>query len=67
MKSGKDGKTFGTVSTKQLASKLEELGYKIDKKNIILDNPINSLGAHSVSINLHKTVIAKVTINISEK
>ena len=60
VKSGKDGRTFGTISTKQIAEKLNELDYKIDKKQIIIDAPLNVLGAHYVKVNLHK----KVTCNL---
>lgn len=67
LKSGNDGKVFGTISTKQLSSKLSEMGYSIDKKNILLDTPINSLGCHQVKINLHKKVIAIIRVNVSSK
>ena len=56
VKSGKDGRTFGTISTKQISEKLNELNYKVDKKQIIIDNPLNVLGTHIVKINLHKKV-----------
>ena len=56
VKSGTDGRTFGTVSTKQIAEKLNEMEYKIDKKQIKLDIPLNVLGTHYVKISLHKKV-----------
>ena len=59
---GKDGKVFGNVSTKQISEKLTELGYNIDKKKIILDSPLNTLGTHNIIINLHKKVSS--TLNI---
>ena len=62
MKSGADGRTFGTVSTKQIAEKLNELNYKIDKKQIIIDNPLNVLGTHLVNINLHKKVNCQLKV-----
>ena len=62
---GKDGKVFGNISTKQINEKLTELGYNIDKKKIILDTPLNTLGTYIVTINLHKKVSA--TINITLK
>lgn len=60
VKSGKDGRIFGTISTKQISEKLNELNYKIDKKQINIDVPLNVLGTHYVKINLHK----KVTCNL---
>ena len=52
--SGKDGRVFGTISTKQIAEKLNEENYKVDKKQINIDVPLNVLGTHYVKINLHK-------------
>lgn len=66
-KSGKDGKTFGNISTKQIEEKLTSLGYKIDKKNIKIDTSLNLLGSHYVNIELHKQVIAELKITIKEK
>ena len=56
VKSGADGRTFGTISTKQIAEKLNEMEYKVDKKQIKLDIPLNVLGTHYVKITLHKKV-----------
>ena len=65
VKVGKDGKVFGNISTKQISEKLTNLGYNIDKKKIILDTTLNTLGTHNVKIILHKKVDAtlRVTIN----
>lgn len=62
VKSGKDGRTFGTISTKQISEKLNELGYKIDKKQIKEDLPLNVLGTHYVTIDLHKKVECKLKV-----
>ena len=64
VKTGKNDQVFGSVSTKQISSELEKLGYKIDKKKIILDDTISSLGNHIVKVNLHKKVIAQITIHL---
>ena len=50
VKTGKMDKVFGSISSKQISEKLSELGYKIDKKKIIIEDPISSLGTHSVKI-----------------
>lgn len=65
VKVGKDGKVFGNISTKQISEKLASLGYNIDKKKIVLDTTLNTLGTHDVKIILHKKVEAtlRVTIN----
>ena len=67
VKIGNNGKVFGSISSKQINEELTKLGYKIDKKNININIPINTLGAHIISINLHKKIEAKLTINLIEK
>lgn len=64
VKTGNQDQVFGTISTKQISSELEKIGYKIDKKKIVLDEAISSLGYHEVKINLHKKVQAKVTVEL---
>lgn len=64
VKTGKQDQVFGTISSKQIALELEKIGYKIDKKKIALDSPINTLGYHEVKINLHKKVVGIVTIQL---
>lgn len=64
VKTGKQDQVFGTISTKQIATELDKLGYKIDKKKIVLSEPISSLGYHEVKINLHKKVQAVVTVEL---
>lgn len=63
-KSGKDGKLFGTVSSKQLSDELKKCGFNIDKKQINIPDKIDTLGAYNVIINLHKRVTAKIKIHI---
>lgn len=63
-KSGKDGKLFGTVSTKALSDELSKKGFKIDKKCIEMNNKIDQLGVYAIKINLHKKVVAEIKIHI---
>ncbi|MBQ2872859.1 MAG: 50S ribosomal protein L9 [Bacilli bacterium] len=62
VKAGKDGRTFGTISTKQIAQNLNELGHKIDKKQIKEELPLNVLGTHYVKIALHKKVECELKV-----
>lgn len=64
VQTGKNEMMFGKISTKQIKEKLNELGYKIDKKMIKLDHDIMSLGIHNVIIELHKKVIATIKISV---
>jgi len=67
VKTGKAGKLFGSISSKQICEEIDNrYGIKIDKKLIIINQPIDVLGAHVVNINLHKKVIAKVRILVKE-
>ena len=67
LKSGKEGRTFGSISSKQIQEELKKLGFNIDKKSIHVDYPIDSLGCHEVEIELHKKVKFKITIEIKDK
>lgn len=64
VKTGKDDKVFGTVSSKQISDKLKEMGYKIDKKNIKVTDAISSLGITNVAVELHKKVKFNIKINL---
>lgn len=61
---GKQDMMFGTISSKQIKQELSNKGYKIDKTQIKLENPITSLGFHNVDIELHKQVTATIKINV---
>lgn len=68
MKSGKDGKTFGSISTKEIAVAVkDQLNLELDKKKLVLDEPIKTLGTHIVSVRLHRDVTAKLTVKVLEK
>lgn len=62
VKTGTQDKVFGKVSTKQIADKLKEMGYNIDKKCILLDGDLDILGVHEVEIKLHKKVDFKLRV-----
>ena len=67
VKTGKDGRVFGSISSKQIADELNKKEYKIDKKNIYIKNTINTLGVHNVEVSLHKKVIANLKIQLTDK
>lgn len=67
IKSGEGGKTFGSVSTKEIVAAAEKIGLKLDKKKMMLDEPIRSLGSHIIQVKLHKDVIAKLTVKVTEQ
>jgi large subunit ribosomal protein L9 len=59
---GEEDKLFGSVTSQHIAESLETQGHKIDKRKIVLDEPIKSLGIYSVPIKLHSEVEAKVKV-----
>lgn len=67
VKTGKEDKVFGSISTKQIKEELDKLGYDIDKKKIIIDTPISSLGTHIVKVELHKEVISDLEIKLEKE
>lgn len=64
VKTGAQDRIFGSISAKQICEKLNELGYIIDKKQIIINNHLDSLGTHEVNIKLHKQVVATIKIKL---
>lgn len=66
VKTGANDKVFGKVSTKQIADKLKEMGYSIDKKMIKLDTDLDVLGIHEVEVILHKRVTFKLRIELKK-
>lgn len=67
VKTGKDDKVFGSVSTKQIEEKLNSKGYNIDKKNILIENSLSSLGYSYVLVELYKKVVCKVRVELIKK
>ncbi len=63
VKTGQNDKVFGSISTKQIKEKLDTK-YNIDKKQIIINNPITTLGFHEVEIHLYKDIKAKIKIEL---
>jgi large subunit ribosomal protein L9 len=64
VRSGVEGKVFGSVSTKQIAQELQKRGIIIDKKKIIDTAPIQSLGTTKVRVELHKNVIGTIKVRL---
>lgn len=67
VKTGKEDRVFGSISTKQIKEELDKLGYKIDKKKILIDTPVASIGHHFVKIELHKEVIAELEVILNKE
>ncbi len=67
IKTGEGGRTFGSVSSKEIAEEAKkQLSLEIDKKKIVLDEPIKTPGTHIVTVKLHREVTAKLKVTVNE-
>lgn len=67
IKAGKDGRAFGSVSTKEIAEAVKsQLGFEIDKKKMVLDESIKTVGTHIIKVKVHKDVNASLTVKVTE-
>lgn len=67
IKTGSGGRSFGSVSTKEIAAAIKkQLGYDIDKKKMSLDVPIKSLGTFNLTIKLHPKVTGELKVVVKE-
>jgi large subunit ribosomal protein L9 len=65
VRAGEGGRLFGAVTTAEIAGAITEVsGEAVDKRTIVVTNPIKSLGAHEVSVKLHDEVSATVALNV---
>ena len=64
VKVGENGKTFGSVSGKEISDELAKLGYDIDKKKIELETPIKTVGTYVVDLKLYKGVNGKLKVEV---
>lgn len=64
VKSGAEGRVFGSVSTKQITEALNKQGIKIDKRKILDTDPIQRLGVTNVRVELHKNVIGTIRVKL---
>ena len=67
IKAGEGGRTFGSVSSKEIATAYkEQCGKEIDKKKIILPEPIKSFGVYEVAVKLHPKVTGTLKVKVQE-
>ena len=68
IKGGKDGRTFGSVSSKEIEEAIKtQLGLEIDKKKLVIAEPIKTFGNHEVKVKLHKDVTASLKVKVGEE
>ena len=64
LQAGEEDKLFGSVTPQMICDELLESGYKIEKKDVAIPEPIKSVGNHFVDIYLHKDVVAKIKVKV---
>jgi large subunit ribosomal protein L9 len=61
---GEEGRLFGSVTAIQIAELLAARGHAVDRRKMLLDEPIKELGEHEVGIRLHRDVVAKLKVKV---
>ena len=68
IKAGEGGRTFGSVSAKEIAEEFKnQNGIELDKKKLVLPEPIKTFGQYDVQVKLHKDVTAVLKVKVVEK
>lgn len=68
IKAGANGKIFGSVTSKDISEKLKsEYKFDVDKKQILLNDPIKTLGVVTVDVKLYEGIISKLKITINQE
>jgi large subunit ribosomal protein L9 len=62
---GEEGKLFGSVTAQHLSDLLAEKGLEVDRRKIVLEEPIKSLGEHTVAIRLRSDVVAEFKVKVT--
>lgn len=67
MKAGEGGRTFGSISSKEICVAFkEQFGIELDKKKVVLNDSIKAFGNYEVAVKLHQKVTGKFTVKVTE-
>ena len=59
---GSQGKMYGSITNKEIADELTKMGYPVDKKQVVLKDPIRTTGAYTVNVKLYAEISATVNV-----
>src|SRR5690606_9733125 len=62
---GDNGQLYGSVSTRDIATAVTEGGFSIERRQVLLDKPIKTLGLHEVRVALHGEVVPHIVVNVA--
>jgi large subunit ribosomal protein L9 len=65
-RAGEEEKLFGSITTKDIAEAISQQGVEVDKRKILLDEPIKRLGSYEVPIKIHQDVLANVKVEVKQ-
>lgn len=66
-KTGKEDKLFGSVTSRDIAEKLEQQGITVDRRKIVIEEPIKALGEFEIPIKLHPEVMAAIKVVVERE
>lgn len=64
VKTGEGGRLYGAVTAMDVSEAIKQAGFQVDKKNIVIKNPIKSVGTYEVTAKLHTKVSVKVNVEV---
>lgn len=62
---GESGQLYGSVTSRDIAEALKEIGFTVSRQQVVLDKAIKTLGLHDVRVTLHPEVSVKVSVNVA--
>lgn len=62
---GDTGQLYGSVSTRDISDAITAGGFTVDRRQVVLDRPIKTLGLHEITVALHPEVVVKVSLNVA--
>src|SRR3954447_15432581 len=65
MRAGEDGRLFGSITNQDVHRALEERGFNVDRRRILLDEPLKTLGDHTVTINVGPDTRATIAVKVT--
>ena len=65
IKCGEGGRLYGSLTTMDIADALNQAGHKVDKRGIVIQSPVKTLGDYDVDVKLHADVTAKIKIRLT--
>jgi len=63
-KAGEEEKLFGSVTTMDIAEALKKEGFDVDRKRIMLEEPIKRLGSYTVGVKIHPEIVPQITVHV---